>query len=117
MDSPPLPSDVKSQMAGGMENANPFAAAGDLAKGQAAPAPAPGPMSGAKEKFDAIKKAIEQVSSGMTAGKSWASRAIQMLDRALEEEAKSGSASANPQPGAPTGGAAGSGGPPSAFPG
>lgn len=101
IDEPPaLPTSATSQMAGG-GGGNPFSGMGSLLSGSKPPAPGPGAnSSGAlKSQIDAIKKVLESVIQASTAGKTFFSRASQMLDQGLAMESQQGpGSSANQKP-------------------
>lgn len=112
---PPLPADVKSQMSG-PGGGSPFQ---DIAQKMQEKNAGAGDSAGAlKMQGDACKKLLEKMAQAAQAGKSFFSRAIQMIDQGIAVESSKG-------PGAPSGPTgemadAGSGGgmtPPSSFPG
>ena len=91
--APPLPDAVKSQM-GTNSEAGGFAGIGQmLAKrgGEgASPAAENGPQGALKAKIDTIKKVLEGVIGAAGAGKTFFSRAAQLLDQGLAAEAQKG---------------------------
>jgi hypothetical protein len=116
--APPLPDAVKGAMGPATSG---FDGIGKMmAKGGAPAGPEGGSAQGdLKTKIDTIKKVMESVIGASTAGKTFFSRAVQMMDQGLAAESAKGPgtpAEKGPETGAVSGGGSGMGAPPS-FPG
>jgi hypothetical protein len=119
---PPLPVDVKSQM-----GASPFAGVGDMMMSKAGATDAgaaPGgadPQGALKAQVGAIKSVLQKVVEMAGPGKTFFSRALQMIEQGLAVEGSKGPGTPNMGQGAdqpPTSGQAGGmTAPPPAFPG
>lgn len=119
---PPLPDAVKAQMG----PSSPFSGVGNMMMAQGgdkAAASAPDAQGALKAQIGAIKKVLEQVIASSSAGKTFFSRASQLLDQGLAMESQKGPGTpTTPQPaaGSATEGHGETGGmsaPPVAFPG
>jgi len=116
LDTPPPPPDaINSQMGAG----GPFSGIGEMLskKPGGPPQGAADPAGALRAQGDAIKGVLEKMAASAKAGKTFFSRAIQMIEQGVMAESQSGSVAApGPQPG--TGGPEGSmAKPPAAFPG
>ena len=107
IDEPPaLPAAAVSQMSAG----NPFSGMGDMiGGGKPGGEPPVNNSAGAlKAQIDAVKKVLEKVVQSSRAGKTFFSRAMQLLDQGLQVESQQGPGSSpNPKgesPGSPEGG-------------
>lgn len=89
VDEPPaLPPDVAGQMSGG-GGGNPFSGMGKMIAGQGQP-DAGGSSGALKAQIDAIKKVLEKVIQSSAGGKTFFSRASQLLDQGLAMESQQG---------------------------
>lgn len=111
--APPLPDGVKSQM--GPPSASSFSGIGDmLASKSGGPGPGAAPPGGGgaqgalKAQGDAIKKVLETMVQSASAGKTYFSRAMQLIEQGVAaESAKGPGTSTAPQPDAGSEGASG----------
>ena len=114
--APPLPDGVKAQMGPSLG----MGGAGEMLKGSTAFGGAPNAQGALKAQADAVKAVVQKMADSASAGKTFFSRALQLIDQGMAAEAQSGPGSApNPKDSMMGGGDATSSGnkPPGAFPG
>jgi len=86
---PPIPDGVKAAMGGG--GGSPFAGVGDMLSKQGGGAPGGGGPSGAlKAQADAVTKVLEQMVGAASAGKTFFSRAMKMIEQGVAAESQQG---------------------------
>ena len=115
--APPLPDAVKSQM--GSPDAGGMAGAGEMLKKSTAFGGAPNAQGALRAQADAVKGVIQKMADSAAAGKTFFSRAIQLIEQGIAAESQGGPGSPpNPKEQMMGGGESTSGNkPPGSFPG
>ena len=117
--APPLPDSVKSAMGPPDPGAGGMAGAGEMLKKSSAFGGAPNAQGALRAQADAVKAVVQKMADSAGAGKTFFSRALQLIDQGMAAEAQGGPGSpANPKPDVSGGSDATSGNkPPGSFPG
>lgn len=118
--APPLPDNVRGQMGPADPAGAGMAGAGEMLKKTTAFGGAPNAQGALRAQADAVKAVVQKMADSASAGKTFFSRAMQLIDQGMAAEAQGGPGSPpNPKDAMMGGGDATSSGnkPPGAFPG
>lgn len=117
--APPLPDNIRSQMGAPDSGAGGMAGAGEMLKKSTAFGGAPNAQGALRAQADAVKAVVQKMADAASGGKTFFSRALQLIDQGMAAEAQGGPGSpANPKEQMMGGGDATSGNkPPGSFPG
>jgi hypothetical protein len=117
--APPLPDSVRSQMGAPDQGPGGMAGAGEMLKKTTAFGGAPNAQGALRAQADAVKAVVQKMADAASAGKTFFSRAIQLLEQGMAAEAQGGPGTpVNAKPQVEGGSEATSGNkPPGSFPG